>query len=291
MKKILSPIQMTEIHKKVVKDLALQSQKEKTLIKMLEDVFTVHNQFLEAVSNLDNIINTKKMGPQGIQGTKGEKGDRGDQGEKGDKGQPGESITQDEIDYIIETLQSKIPSPIAGESGKDGKVTYDHILDITNMVTDYFKPLLKPQKSSKINPQDIIDLMLKQPKGKRLSVKHIDGLEQTLSALKHQTEHGYLHGGGVPSLAAGTGIKLVSTSDGGFIIVNTGTGGTSVYGEVVSFSGTSGTLAHTPTSGTLRLYRDGQRLQIGSDYTISGAVITLTFAAISANIFLADYSF
>lgn len=72
-----------------------------------------------------------------------------------------------------------------------------------------------------------------------------------------------------------------------------GSSDTVVKGETVSFSGTSGTLANTPTSGSLALYRGGTRQQegIGNDYTISGAVITLAVAASAGEIFLADYSY
>jgi hypothetical protein len=68
--------------------------------------------------------------------------------------------------------------------------------------------------------------------------------------------------------------------------------GTAVYNEVVSGSGTSFTLAHTPVAGSLRLYGAGQRLTsgAGNDYTLSGAVIT-TVNSYSASALLADYSY
>lgn len=68
----------------------------------------------------------------------------------------------------------------------------------------------------------------------------------------------------------------------------TGSSGTAVYNEVVSGSGTSWTLANTPTTGTLLLYANGQRLTPIVDYSITGATIT-TVLSWSAGTLLADY--
>jgi len=61
-----------------------------------------------------------------------------------------------------------------------------------------------------------------------------------------------------------------------------------IYNEIVSGSGTSFTLAHTPISGTQELYGNGQRLYPITDYTISGASITTVNSWLAAQI-LADY--
>jgi len=73
-----------------------------------------------------------------------------------------------------------------------------------------------------------------------------------------------------------------------------GSAGTPVENEVVTFTGTSGTLANTPSAiagyTQVKLYRDGQRLRsgAGNDYTWSGAAITLATAS-AASVFIADY--
>ncbi len=64
----------------------------------------------------------------------------------------------------------------------------------------------------------------------------------------------------------------------------------SVYNESVSGSGTSWTLAHTPDSGTLRVYVNGQRLIPTTDYSLSGATIT-TVLSWDAGTLLADYQY
>lgn len=65
--------------------------------------------------------------------------------------------------------------------------------------------------------------------------------------------------------------------------------GNEVTGEVVSGSGTTFTLAHTP-SGTVSVYANGQRLTLTVDYTIVGAVIT-TGQSWATGTVLADYSY
>lgn len=65
-------------------------------------------------------------------------------------------------------------------------------------------------------------------------------------------------------------------------------GSNAIYNEVVSGSGTSWTLAHTPTTGTLQLYANGQRLMETTDYTLSGTTIT-TLTSWATGTLLADY--
>lgn len=67
-----------------------------------------------------------------------------------------------------------------------------------------------------------------------------------------------------------------------------GASGTAVYNEVVAGSGTAWTLAHTPTTGTLMLYANGQRLTPTVDYSLSGADVTTVTSWVAGTI-LADY--
>lgn len=77
------------------------------------------------------------------------------------------------------------------------------------------------------------------------------------------------------------------------LLVDSGGSSTSYAdNEVVSGSGTSWTLANTPTAGSQHVYANGQRLTpgAGNDYTISGATIT-TALSWSAGALLADYRY
>lgn len=75
--------------------------------------------------------------------------------------------------------------------------------------------------------------------------------------------------------------------------------GIPVYNEIVSGSGTTFTLAHTPVAGSVRLYAGGNsnpqtgRLLPGSgnDFTISGATITMLNGSFALGSLVADYSF
>jgi hypothetical protein len=69
--------------------------------------------------------------------------------------------------------------------------------------------------------------------------------------------------------------------------------GTEVNNEIVTFTGTAGTLPHTPLTGTLRLIKNGRELLpgAGQNYTLSGANITLATAAISGDVFWSHYRY
>ena len=102
----------------------------------------------------------------------------------------------------------------------------------------------------------------------------------------------------VPAAPAGNQ-NVIWQDDGGSPIVNVsayvpiGAGLGTPFSEVVSFSGTSGTLAHTPASdATLLLFRNGayQRSIGGTpDYSIVAAAITLAVAAGGSDVFIAVY--
>ena len=72
------------------------------------------------------------------------------------------------------------------------------------------------------------------------------------------------------------------------VTANAGAGNNFVYNEVVSGSGTTFTLAHTPKAGLLTVFERGQKILPTTGYTISGAVIT-TVDTLSAGDIVADY--
>lgn len=53
--------------------------------------------------------------------------------------------------------------------------------------------------------------------------------------------------------------------------------------------GATSTLQYAPTTGTVRLYRNGLRQRVGADYTISGQTITWTAAPQADDVLAADY--
>ncbi len=92
-----------------------------------------------------------------------------------------------------------------------------------------------------------------------------------------------------------TGATTTRSPDGVVTVAISAGGVNSIYGEDLTPQGvgTSYTLAHTPTTGTVRLYRGGSYQQVGAgkDYIISGAVITLSTVTQSGEIVIADYNY
>ncbi len=97
----------------------------------------------------------------------------------------------------------------------------------------------------------------------------------------------------------GTAITSVARAADGTINVTIdqgGASGTLVSEEVPTNSGDNlnFTLAHTPTAGTLRVYRGGARQQsigVTPDYSLSGTTLTLNVALASGEVLMVDYSY
>ncbi len=67
--------------------------------------------------------------------------------------------------------------------------------------------------------------------------------------------------------------------------------GSEVPSGTVDGTNTTYTLAHTATSDSLQLFWNGVRQYPTTDYTISGATITMTYAPASGSYPLADYRY
>lgn len=136
------------------------------------------------------------------------------------------------------------------------------------------------QESFEVDPMSVIEKIMALPPEKlkklKLRKENIDGLEQTMSAFNNQLGRGYLHGGGT-TVAAGTNVTLVKNPN-GTTTINAASGGGVNFAdnEIVTGSGTSFTLAHTPIAGSQSIYGEGQLLEAGGvDYTISGTNLTM----------------
>ncbi len=139
-------------------------------------------------------------------------------------------------DYLEAHKDSKRPTdaelvslmrPLIEATKSDKKIVINdsHIDMIAERVSKKVKP--SDVKVNETDPMSIIDQIMSLPKGKGLSVKHIDGLEQTISAFQTQLRRGYLHGGG-DTVKPGTGVtittdasgaKTINASGGGFTIL------------------------------------------------------------------------
>lgn len=191
----------------------------------------------------------------------------GKPGPKGDRGEPGKSIE--------------------GKPGKNGDViTGDEII-------------------KKINKADAY-----------ISKDAVQGMAELEKAVKEKTGNTTRIGWGAHPLTIkglgvtidknarvinfkGTAITSVARAADGTINVTidqAGASGTLVSEEVPTNSGDdlNFTLAHTPTSGTLRVYRGGARQQsigVTPDYSLSGTTLTLVTALASGEVLMVDYSY
>lgn len=177
---------------------------------------------------------------------------------------------------LIPIISKLIPKPIALPK-----------IDL-KIIAEKAAKLIKPPKSGK-NAVIDYDKLIEEIKKNKLSADHIDGLDKMVEVITSRNKR-YTHGGG-DTLKAGTGYTIIRNSDGTVSLSIIGAGGTNVYEEVPTGSGTSFSLAHTPISGTLRLYRGGSRQKLTDDYSITGANITLSISLASGEVLVADYAY
>lgn len=185
----------------------------------------------------------------------------GEKGEPGPQGEPGNNADESKI---IAKLKKLIPS--SQEIASHIKVPKGNGIDEEGLVK---RVISKLPKQEPIKFDEIFDEFIQKiKKEKSFDISHIRNASSFMKdGIKYKIEE-LMHGG----------------SGGG------SSSGTSVFNEVVSGSGTTFTLAHTPISGTQAIYALGQRLTLTVDYTISGAVITTVSSWLAGQI-LADYKY
>ncbi len=134
---------------------------------------------------------------------------------------------------------------------------------------DYFtKEDIDALKKELLDPEhikEIITQMKKLPEAHRLEISDIRNYQSFIFNGKKYGVHEMMHGGA--SSSSGTSFT---------------------YNEVVAGSGTSFTLAATPTTGTVTLFGNGQFLTPTTDYSISGTGIT-TINSFTAGTVIASY--
>lgn len=210
--------------------------------------------------------------------------------EKGPQGEPGKNADEE---GMMKRLYAYIET-VKPQDGKDADEEY--IIDrvkryiYSEMIDEIVSRIPVPKAPVKgldyndgkdADPMTFLDAIAKAPEGKRLSFKHIDGLEQTIKAFSAQLSKGYLHGGGVPSLSAGSGVTLTPKADGGFTVSVSGVG-TSVATPTESANGSRTTF--TFASEPKIVYVDGGRAvqAVSKDTTVNwtyaGTTLTMTIA-------------
>lgn len=148
-----------------------------------------------------------------------------------------------------------------------------------------------------ITPEDVRDMLMKLAGDERLDAAFIKNLPDYAKEVMRSV-------GGVHALGALADVSIAGITSGQSIRFNgifwepftpSGSTGTPVNDEDLTTqnpTGSSFTLAHTPVSGTLSLYRGGSYQSVAnSDYTIAGANITLSTALTDGEKLVASYSY
>lgn len=231
---------------------------------------------------------------------------------KGDKGDPGSPAEVPEInyDYIISEVLDNMPVPKDGESP-----------DVNEVVSRVLAAMPAP-KVAKVDEGKIIDKVLRLipktaaievpkidieelttavleliKKDKRLTPEHINGLQGQIDSYRSQLagkrygKETWARGGG-DTVAAGTNVTIVTNANGVKVISAGGSSPTTipVYNEVLAGAGTSWTLAHTPSTNSVELFANGQRLTPTVDFSISGTTITTVNSWVAGTV-VADYTY
>lgn len=192
------------------------------------------------------------------------------------QGHPGKDADHE---AIVKDVVSKMPTReelVNDTLSKIPKIDEAKLLDSFISKLPQNKASLKVIRETFVtDPMSVIDQIMKLPEDKfKLKTKHIEGLEQTISAFRNQLSRGYLHGGGFSNIYnAGT---LVSSGLTGLNFAGTGVSSVvkdAVTGIItVTLSGgssglTVGTTAIASGTTTRILYDNAGVL---GEYLISG---------------------
>lgn len=215
----------------------------------------------DAVANL-------KDGKDGVNGQDGVPGINGLPGEKGDQGPVGPQGPQGVIGE-------------KGDNGKDGSPdTPDQIVEKVNKS----KFLIKSERI-----EGLLDAMRNIAASAAAVGITTTNFFKNGTLISRAKNINIIEGNNMTATMYQTGDQMnISLSSSG------GAGATWVADEVPADSGnhTTFTIAHTPVSGTFKLYRGGAKQQSGGiDFTLSGTTVTLTNALATSEVLLCDYGY
>ena len=207
-----------------------------------------------------------------MRGDKGDKGDKGEQGVIGKTGKQGEKGIKGDTG----TQGIKGEAGTQGEKGNNGKDGENSEVDINDLVKKTLERISKPKdgKDAKIDINDIVNKVVSKIKSlkddNRVSYNNLKDVPQIY---RKDTALGGMSN---TTIANDLGLNFVDDE------IPSGT----LNGTNKDF-----TIKETPINGSLKVYRDGQRLKITEDYTLSGKTISLIFAPVSDQILLVDYRY
>lgn len=212
-----------------IKQIENSLSKEALIARAVTDLIRIHKQLLEKIDYLEKNV-SKQRGPSGHTPTKTELlqliqpvvykylGDQNLQGIVGSlitQPKDGETPSKEQLEALIKPIVSEYTANLSEVITKK---------DLKKLV-DLIVSQIKLPEYKIVDEEEIVGSIKSK---KKIKAGDIDGLEQTLSAMRTQLSRGYLHGSGVPSLTAGSNITLTPKADGGFTISSTGGSGTTI---------------------------------------------------------------
>jgi hypothetical protein len=228
-----------------------------------EDYFT-DDEVEEVAKRAATHVKPGEDGEDGEDGAPGEKGEKGEPGEDGDDGKDGEKGDLGE----------------KGEHGEDGDDGADGSPD---------------------SPEEVREKLHGLPKGSRLDYEKLDNTPDIGTIIaRHVSSRSYSTDELIDVSMQGIVAGQVLQWDGKRFIpvtISAGLNFTQIFGEVLTMVGSTFTLAHTPKAGSVRLFRGGAyQTQVAippnpPDYTMVGAVGTVTTAPAAGEVFWADYNY
>ncbi len=256
-----------------------------TLVKIFKIIETLQKKFSDLFEDFKTL--SKQDGPPGPRGETGPKGEKGEEGEKGDDGFDGLNgwDGEDGEDGEPGPEGERGPQGLPGREGKEGKEGKpgkpgekgkDGIPGKKGENGKDGKPGAqgpKGEHGSPDTPEEMRDKLESLRKGKKLSIQAIEGLAKILEAMNESRS--YLVSGRRDSSGSSSGtFKDDETPAGTINGVNT------VF-----------TIANTPLTGSLKVYRGGARQRVTEDYTLIVKTITFTFAPQVGEVLLCDYRY
>lgn len=212
---------------------------------------------------------------------------------KGDPGDPGKHAPAIDIDKIVQRVARLIPPPKDGDSPDEEVILARLTARIP--VPKELPSVEAPQIDHDVVAKKVVALIKDK---KMIGMEHIEGIGKQMENYWKRVmakSKSPVVGGGGDTVLAGTGINIVRDAFGRRVISSLSAPGTAVYEEVPTDSGdhTNFTLAHAPITGTLRVYRGGNRQQngVGKDYTYAGTALTLTNALSTGELLIVDYEY
>lgn len=302
--------------------MAINKEKLAKLVKFSRDanfaMFQEVQSLLEAVENLNTKLEGVDFKGVDIMNIKGDAG--------------ADAITPSDA-RLIQLIRPLIPEVKDGEDGKtpskrELKKMMKELIpepkngkdaDVEGIVEEVLSKVPKVEQIQPDMAEDIRNKIELLEGDERLTIASINGLDDLIDSKVTATRNAILGGrqGQVgynmfvdgtkkgkavnTNFVAGTGVTLTHAEANGRNDITIDVAASSSFADSETPSGTVNgvndtfTLANTPTAGTVRLYVNGMRQNVGAgnDYTISGGTITFESASIpeTGDVILADYRY